>query len=204
MSTTVIPIGGFPLYIVETENVLTENQKQFIFDIEDFKATGTSSVYISNTDSVLEHEELSDLKTFFKKHLDIYTSDTLQLESNFEITDSWTTRQETNGSHHRHNHPNSIFSGVYYVNADAGNLVLEFDPLYSKYFRFNYKIKEYNIYNSNAWDIHVKPGLLVLFPSYLQHYTRKNSGVNNRMIVGFNSFLCDDLTGHNENISVKF
>ena len=66
------------------------------------------------------------------------------------------------------------------------------------------KPKEYNIYNSNAWDIHVKPGLLVLFPSYLQHYTRKNSGVDNRMIVGFNSFLCDDLTGHNENISVKF
>jgi uncharacterized protein (TIGR02466 family) len=204
MTHTVIPIGGFPLYIVETENVLTEKQKQIIFDIEEFKATGNSSVYISSTDCVLEHEELLDFKTFFKKHLDIYTSDILQLESNFEITDSWTARTPSNGSHHKHNHPNSIFSGVYYVNADAGDLVLEFDPLYSKYFRFNYKIKQYNIYNSNAWDIPVKPGLLVLFPSYLQHFTRKNTGVDNRMIVGFNSFLCDDLTGHNENISVKF
>ena len=203
MSTTVIPLGGFPLYVVETENVLTEKQKQIIFNTLDFKSS-ISSVCISTTDSILDHEELSDLKTFFKKHLDIYTSEILQLESNFEITDSWTARTPTNGSHHKHNHPNSIFSGVYYVNADAGNLVLEFDPSYTKHFRFNYKVKEYNIYNSNAWDIHIKPGLLVLFPSYLQHYTRQNSGVDNRMVVGFNSFLCDDLIGHTENISVKF
>ena len=74
----------------------------------------------------------------------------------------------------RHDHSNSIISGVFYVSTEQGDNVNFFDS--------NFKIKqvitissrEQNIWNGNTFNINVHDNLLLLFPSWIDHSVGEN------------------------------
>jgi uncharacterized protein (TIGR02466 family) len=103
------------------------------------------------------------------------------------ITQSWLNYTEENQFHHRHSHPNSIVSGVFYIDADQN-----FDKIYffkEKKEAIALPPKNYNIFNSPSWWFPVKSNDIILFPSSLLHMVETKKGNNTRTSLAFNIFV---------------
>lgn len=147
---------------------------------------------ISNSSHVLEHESMKNMKSFLQKYLDRYSKEIMNIEQNFYITQTWFTRNQPGESHGRHEHHNSIISGVFYVNADKNMGKITFHNTSNsieKYFPFTYNYFDYNLFNSKNWWFEVKTGTIIVFPSWLEHSVSENQTNETRLCVGFNSFV---------------
>ena len=113
-----------------------------------------------------------------------YQSDAYDLK----CTDFWFNISSHGNYQEYHQHANSHFSVVYYVNSpkNCGNIVFEdssnnvVDLLYR-----NQKIKEDNKMFENYY-YNVKEGLMILFPSNLMHRVEQNQSDEDRISISFN------------------
>ena len=118
------------------------------------------------------------------------TINTLQMEDvnyNFVYNESWYHITKTNGMHEPHIHPGCSWCGIYYIqsgNNDSGYTVFE-NPIKSTY------IDHGNLFLNNMNIVRIKPedGMLVVFPSCLNHYQALYEGVEDRIVVAFNSTI---------------
>ena len=103
------------------------------------------------------------------------------------ITQSWLNYTEKNQFHHKHRHPNSMVSGVFYIDADE-----KYDRIYfynDKHSVIVPEVNEFNTFNSGSWFFPVKTGQLFLFPSSLEHMVETKKGSNTRISLAFNVFV---------------
>ena len=89
--------------------------------------------------------------------------------------------------HEPHIHPGCSWCGIYYIQSgdnDSGYTVFE-NPIKSTY------IDHGNLFLNNMNIVRIKPedGMLVVFPSYLNHYQALYEGVEDRIVVAFNSTI---------------
>lgn len=103
-----------------------------------------------------------------------------------ELTGCWANISPPGDGHIPHTHPNNYLSGVYYVQTQKGADTISFDdprpqtniiaPLTSQ------------ITDENAGQIHIttRNGLLLLFPSWLQHRVPRNESDTARISIAFN------------------
>lgn len=94
-----------------------------------------------------------------------------------------------NGEHaynNVHNHPNSLLSGVYYVQAEAnsGDLLI-FDPRRQAWV-MQPEFVERNQLNSSVHTIPPEVGRLIIFPSWLDHGVHPNLSGTDRISMSFN------------------
>ncbi len=103
-----------------------------------------------------------------------------------KIQSVWTIINEKGAFNERHNHGNSDISAAYYVKApkDCGEIVF-YDPRPAPVFNHP-KAKESNILNATINSLTPKEGLLVLFPSYVEHSVRPNQSNDSRIVISFN------------------
>lgn len=93
-----------------------------------------------------------------------------------------------------HSHQKSIFSGVYYIKVPdrCGRLVFDapHTELMTSYLNYwHLEVDEFNEFNSSSWSISPNPGDLVIFPSWLAHYTEPNMSDENRISFSFNTSI---------------
>lgn len=200
MSKTPELFGIFPVPIYKNflNRDLTKNEISFfeIFKEKNYRNIGN---YTSLTKYILNNEELKNLKTEVTKMLENYFMSVLGLKEDVApyITQSWLNWTKEGEHHHKHNHPNSIVSGVFYINADEKKDFISFynekdDTVYNKKNEpvlLNPKI--FNVYNTKTINIQVKTGTLLLFPSWLSHSVPAKSGNNLRTSLAFNTFIKD-------------
>ena len=48
---------------------------------------------------------------------------------------------------------------------------------------------EFNQFNSEKWWMPVKSGTMIIFPSHLEHGVDQNLFYDNRIVIGFNTFV---------------
>jgi uncharacterized protein (TIGR02466 family) len=104
---------------------------------------------------------------------------------------AWATICRAGAYHAPHSHPDSAWSGVYYVDAGTTNPdrplsgVLEFlDP------RAGVEaVTAPGDPYGEAVRVRPEPGLLVVFPSWLYHWVHPYSGETPRIAVSFNAML---------------
>ena len=133
--------------------------------------------------------KVEDTKLWIDKCLK-ETINTIQMENiDYDITynESWYHITKTNGMHESHIHPSCSWCGVYYIQSgdgDSGNTVFE-NPIRSTY------IDRGNQYLNNLSTVRIKPqdGLLVIFPSYLNHYQALYKGTEDRIVIAFNASI---------------
>lgn len=207
MKELVIPLASIPLYTLENFYNLDPQEYDTLVGLEEKISGGGGENYISLNRQVLDLENFKKLKEKIQDSLNYYVHDIMKIRNPFKITDSWSTRNPTGTFHTTHNHANSIFSGVYYVDVNDGDLELLYEPAFSKSFQFEYTMSEYNIFNSKSWKLGLKSGMLVIFPSWVFHRVSVNNHANDRRIIGFNSFTFgkfgSDLTVDNLNLDLK-
>lgn len=151
---------------------------------------------------ILEHSQFKELKKFIQESVDTYFKEIISplKDVKLNITQSWLNYTEPNHFHHRHAHPNSVLSAVFYVNANP-----EFDKIYfynpRNYNQIYFAVKNWNLFNSQSWWLPVGSGDLVIFPSHLEHSVEMKEGNNLRISLALNTFPSgyvgddDSLTG---------
>lgn len=140
---------------------------------------------------VLEDPAMFELKAFVQAALDQYFheiySPARPEEIRLKLTQSWTNVTKSGENHHQHFHPNSIISGVLYINADVNCDEIVFTNT-KEIRQFQFDIDEHNGFNSHLYHLPVGTGFMVLFPSLMFHGVPQTTSKEPRISLAFNSF----------------
>ena len=188
-----------PIYMSKLDRELTPLELKFVDkNKKDFyKNDGNIT---SNNNYILNEKPFANIKKELDLKVQDYFDKVISPANNITpyITQSWLNYTETNQYHHKHQHPNSLVSGVFYINCDD-----KFDKI--KFFNDNYKtikleVKDWNIWNSESWWFSVKTGDVILFPSSLTHMVETKEGTNTRISLAFNVFI-KGTVGNNKSLT---
>jgi uncharacterized protein (TIGR02466 family) len=185
----VIPFLGYPIARVNLDTFVDRDTIKFIKDLSYIKHS-ESGLKFSKDAHILQNKKLKELKYVISSAFNKYVDNVLEVENQFYMCNSWCTFQKANDFHPAHVHPNAIFSSVYYFETDNTNL--QFECSKSKIqegFSFEYKIKNFNYFNSAKWSLPVKQGDLLIFPGELRHKTFPYNGKNERIVIGSSYFI---------------
>ena len=158
---------------------------------------------VSISKSILELKKFSDLKKQLTNELNNFFYDVMNYESEFKITTSWFTKSQNSQSSNYHNHNNSMFSGILYLQTDENSGDISFEDFNNRRYKLN--VKEYNIYNCTEYQIKPIDGLLILFPSEVHHKILKNNSNIVRHSLAFNVIPVGEIGNDDSylNIEVK-
>jgi len=164
---------------------LSKLEQKFLFNLETIPNIGN---IVSTNNYVLRDKRLSSLGSFFNDSLQEYIQTTLSLkdEVSLKVTQSWVNYTKKGQYHHKHTHPNSIISGVFYIQA-----IKDVDKIHffnEKYSHVKLYPKEFNVYNSESWWLPATTGTLYLFPSHLTHMVEQVTTDDTRISMSFNTF----------------
>ena len=135
------------------------------------------------SESILDHPELIDLKKDITNSIKKYTS--VGGYSPLKLGNSWFNQMRNGGAVIPHRHEGSVLSGAYYIKAPEGSSNLYFSsPL--KPYRMNDIFSTETPFNEYQHCIPCYEDLMVLFPSWLEHYTDKNEN-DTRTVISFNT-----------------
>ena len=105
----------------------------------------------------------------------------------------WINVMTKGAVHAPHLHPHSVISGTYYVTAPPGSGAIRFeDPRLAMLMAAPPKKKDARRENRSFVDVAPKPGLLLLWESWLRHGVEANGAKSPRISVSFN-FRTDEM-----------
>jgi hypothetical protein len=188
MTKKIVPLFSVPiLYQLDSGRRLSTDELEIISLLDREPVPNN----FSKNRNILELPGLEQLKIFCQNAIDEYATDVCKVTDEFYITNSWATKNLTATDHHQHTHPNSIFSGVFYFQAEdnASPMTVHSKSPIFKNFALDYHYSGYSMFNSNSWSFPVQTGTLIIFPSWLEHGSLKNESVMPRQLIGFNSFV---------------
>lgn len=175
-----IPIGRY-----ELGRDLTAKELSFLKKQETRSNMGNVT---STNNTILKSKELTNLRDFIETKVSEYFTEVYKPKHKvgLKVTQSWTNYTEHGQYHHKHAHPNSFVSGVFYIQSNK-----EKDKIYfyrDGYQQIKFPPSEWNIWNSESWWFDVGTGDLVLFPSSLTHMVQTVESEQTRISLAFNTF----------------
>ena len=170
----------------ELDKPVTEKEIRFIKDLETRLNDGNTT---SIDNYLLKSKEMKRIATFIDQCVQDYFQEVYAPKHKVKpyVTQSWANYTNKGQFHHKHNHPNSVISGVFYVAADAAKDRIFFYK--DGYQQIKVKTESWNQWNSESWWFEVAAGKVVLFPSHLTHMVETVQAENIRISIAFNTFL---------------
>ena len=106
-----------------------------------------------------------------------------------KISNMWAIINKKGSLNQKHLHSNNDLSAAYYVTAEenCGDIIF-YDPRPATIYKHPIA-KKPNILNATINSISPEPGMLVLFPSYLEHSVDPNLSEQKRIVISFNLSL---------------
>lgn len=186
-------VGKFTL-----DRELTKQELEYIEKAERRPNQGNQT---SVKNYVLKDKPLKKLNDFLLDSTNKYFSEVYRPKDNVKIyiTQSWLNYTEKNQYHHKHAHPNSFISGVFYASGDVTKDKIHFYGNES-YKQIKVEPTDYNLYNSESWWLEAGTGILYLFPSSLTHMVTTLDHEQTRVSLSFNTFLKGTI-GENHNLT---
>jgi uncharacterized protein (TIGR02466 family) len=145
---------------------------------------------------ILDKPQLKNLRKQITDAIDYFTHQSLGIADDitFDITTSWANRYLNDDLVIKHNHKNSMISGVYYIETTATTAPIVFEQAWSHVNLFHstttptFKKTHANEYNSITHTIYPRTGDLLLFPSHLEHTVPASDSKDIRYSLAFNCF----------------
>jgi uncharacterized protein (TIGR02466 family) len=175
-----------PVGTCKIDRPLTKTEEEFILSQETVENLGN----LTSVDTyILDRKKMKGVRRMLQSHLDYYFRNLFlpRVGVKLRITQSWLNYTSPKGFHHKHAHPNSYISGVFYVKAKK-----EFDKIHftrTMYEPFKLNHDEWNMYNSETWWLSVESGDLLLFPSNIFHSVEAVQSDETRISLAFNSYF---------------
>lgn len=191
-----------PLYRANLGRAFTETELN-LFRTALNDSVQSISNYSSRNKNVLAEPALAALRAVLQSHLDQYfksvynTSNSVSLK----ITQSWLTLSRRGESHHAHTHPNSVASGVLYINL-AQNDGISFHRNEDNQWHELIPAEE-NYFNAKRYFVSTSVGDIVIFPSQVRHGVREVQEQVERVSLSFNSFFAGELGKEEFATSIK-
>ena len=199
IESTVNGIFPTPVYISKLDRELTPLELKFVDkNKKDFNKNDGNIT--SNNNYILNEKPFANIKKELDLRVQDYFDKVISPANNITpyITQSWLNYTETNQYHHKHAHPNSLVSGVFYINCHEKHDKIKF--FNDKYSTIKLEVKNWNMWNSESWWFSVKTGDVILFPSSLTHMVENKQGDNTRISLAFNVFIKGTI-GDNKNLT---
>jgi uncharacterized protein (TIGR02466 family) len=127
-------------------------------------------------------------KDIVMSYFNKFKNDVLQYKNtDFEMTTSWATKTIDNTSSHSHNHKNSYYSGILYLDFTGTGGEIEFEDfgLKPSSFLLNTPTNT-NLFNCQTINFTPEKNLVLFFPSYVVHNIRPYFGSSPRYSIAFN------------------
>ena len=154
----------------------------------------------SNNRRVLNNPIFSEVKAFAQDCLDLWVEKIIdpayKNSVKLKITQSWLNYTQKSGHHHLHYHPNSIISGVIYIQATDKKDQIQFQDTSIK--PWHIAVNQANPFNSNIYHVPVQTGDCVLFPSTIYHGVPEVEADQTRISLAFNSFIVGEIGYSND------
>ena len=165
---------------------LTEEERTFLLNQERRPNEGNQS---SVNNYLLREEPLERVSKRIEECVTEYAQEVWKAEIDPFVTQSWVNWTKPGQYHHKHSHPNSLYSGVFYLDVEDDR-----DRIY--FYQDGYKqlkptYKEWNRWNSESWWLPTKQDQIVIFPSSLTHMVQTVPGEvigKERVSLAFNTF----------------
>jgi uncharacterized protein (TIGR02466 family) len=179
-----------------------ELNREFTKSEFDFLLNQKSRSNMGNTTSIDNYicrsSKLKKLKQFFDESLLHYFTTVYRPKYDVipRITQSWVNYTKPGEYHHKHAHPNSFISGVFYIQSDK-----EKDKIYfykDGYQQIKVPAADWNEWNSESWWFEAVTGKLIIFPSSLTHMVETVQSEKTRVSLSFNTFLSGYIGDENE------
>ena len=186
-----------PVGRLDLDKPFTKKEMQFINDLERLPNEGNET---SSNHYIFKCIELKRISEFVEKSVNEYFKKVYAPKKNVRlyITQSWSNYTSVGRFHHKHKHPNSIVSGVLYVNASE-----ELDKIYfysDKEPMLDITTDNWNLWNSMSWWLPVATNNLILFPSTLTHKVEPVINIKERVSISFNTFVIGEI-GDNSSLT---
>lgn len=164
---------------------VTKKEIAFIKKQKTYKNHGNTT---SENHKILDSKTLKAIKDFIVEKTNQYFEEVYRPSGDvrLEITQSWCNYTEPGQYHHKHAHPNSFISGVFYLEAD-----IEKDKIFfykDQYETLVVPTSDWNLWNSKSWWFEAGTGKLFLFPSSLTHMVPITESDQTRISLSFNTF----------------
>jgi uncharacterized protein (TIGR02466 family) len=165
---------------------ITQQELDFIVGQKQKSNEGNTT---SENRMLLKSVELTEIREFIEDAMLDYFKSVFAPKNDVTpyITQSWSNYTAPGQYHHKHAHPNSIISGVFYPQANK-----ETDKIYfykDGYERIKISTDNWNEWNSESWWFETGTGDLIIFPSNLTHMVQTKQGEGTRISISFNTFV---------------
>jgi uncharacterized protein (TIGR02466 family) len=199
------PIFPTPICVSQLERDFTDVERKFLAK-QNSKQTRNVGNSMSHNNYILNEPELADIKKEIEDVLLQWRDNIMapaQDDIELYITQSWMNWTRPGEWHHKHNHSNSYLSGVFYIAADDTKDKLVF--INDTYRTIKIQHKEVNHFNTETWDFSTRTGLLLIFPSWMQHMVEiiPEGNTKTRISLAFNVFVKGTLGSNNSLTELK-
>ena len=173
-----------PVSFFSIDREITKFESKFIEGQPRFPNEGNET---SSNRNILSSKAMTSIRAFIETSLEEYVKNiyATKNDTKFKITQSWLNFTEVGQFHHKHAHPNSFISGVFYPKTNPDDKIYFFKDGYPQ---IELLSETFNVYNSKSWWLSAATGQLVIFPSSLQHMVERVKGPDTRISLSFNSF----------------
>ena len=159
-----------PVGFAELGRPLSDEELFFIRELETRPNMGNTT---STDNFVLRSPVLTNLRSFIEDAVGEYFKATVNPKHNvtLRVTQSWCNYSNPGQFHHKHAHPNSYISGVFYVQTNPDDRIYFYKDGWQQ---IKFPPEQWNPYNSESWWYEAHVGKLILFPSSLTHMVPKS------------------------------
>jgi uncharacterized protein (TIGR02466 family) len=187
-----------PVTIVNIQGVDFKKYANLVLDsITQEQQLHLENYGIANTsDTLHKTPDFFDLYELINNETMMFFNDVLGLApDDAYMSNMWSTVQTDRANHHTHQHPNSFYSGVIYLdipegpNIDPGWITF-IDPRQAKNMS-QPDYKKHNMLSDRSYGFKPQTGMLLLFPSWLEHGTQtcRINPTDRRISLSFNYAL---------------
>ena len=147
---------------------------------KDHRYAGYTS-YASLNDLPKRDPAFADLGKLLTRHAAKFAADCrFDLDRKPKLDSLWVNLLKTGGQHSGHIHPHSILSGTFYVEVPAGSGAIRFeDPRLPLMMAAPPRADTFV-------SVQPRPGLLLMWESWLRHEVLAGSGTGERLSISFN------------------
>ena len=178
-----------PVYMTEINRGFTKQELNFVKEQKKHCDSNAGNIYTKDS-YILNRMEFKNIIKFLIGHCKNYLDTVICPKNNIElyITQSWLNYTEADQFHHKHEHPNSVISGVFYLDSDIEKDKILFSKSGHQQIKPVIDDTKFNLWNSETWFFPVKTGQLIMFPSSTIHQVEIKKGKNTRISLAFNTF----------------
>jgi uncharacterized protein (TIGR02466 family) len=188
-----------PIYTTRIDRGFTKQELQFVKEQKKHCKNNTGNINTKDN-YILNRKEFKNIKKYLDKCCKDYLDKIICPKNNTElyITQSWLNYTEPYQYHHKHEHPNSVVSGVLYFDSDIKNDKILFShPIPYQQIQPEIDNEKFNLWNSSTWFFPVQTGDLFMFPSSTTHQVETKQGTNTRISLAFNTFYKGTIGSNN-------